>query len=146
MPKKPLRKHIHHLDKKLKFRLRLYVLISIVMLLIILYDIFTISLPLELAGIGILLGVFIGIVSARMQHLSWDHGAKKIVSSLDLIGIIISVIYMAFVFLRSKLIGIFLVGPVVGAVGFSITAGVMIGRIVGTRNAIIEILKEREII
>jgi hypothetical protein len=34
----------------------------------------------------------------------------------------------------------------VGAVGFSITAGIMMGRVIGTRNAIMEILKEREII
>ena len=146
MPKRSLRKHAYHVDKKLRFRLRLYALISLVMLGIVLYEIFIKILPLKFAGIGILVGLTIGIISARMYHLSWDKDAKKIVSRLDIIGIIILVFYLAFVIVRSRLIGIFVAAPVVGAVGFSITAGVMIGRVVGTRNAIMEILKEREII
>lgn len=146
MPKKPLRKHAHHVDKKLRFRLRLYSIISLIMLGIVLYEIFINILPLAFATIGIFIGLFMGIISARMHHLSWNHDAKKIVSRLDIVGIIILVLYIAFIIVRSKLIGIFVAAPMVGAVGFSITAGVMIGRVVGTRNAIIEILKEREII
>jgi hypothetical protein len=113
---------------------------------IVFYEIFINILPLEFAVVGILVGLVVGIISARRYHLSWDHDAKKIVSRLDLIGIIILVLYIGFVIVRSKLIGIFVQGPVVGAVSFSITAGVIIGRVVGTRNAIIEILREREII
>jgi hypothetical protein len=98
------------------------------------------------AVVGIFVGLFIGIISARMRHLSWDHDAKQIVSRLDVVGVIILVLYMAFVIIRSRLIGIFVAAPMVGAVGFSITAGVMLGRVIGTRKAIIEILREREII
>ena len=98
------------------------------------------------ATLGILIGLFMGIISARMYHLSWNHDAKKIVSRLDVVGAIILVLYILFVIVRSRLIGIFVAAPMVGAVGLSITAGIMIGRVIGTRNAIIEILKEREII
>ena len=148
MPKRQrsLRKHVHHVDKKLRFRLRLYSIISLAMLGIVLYEIFINILPLEFAVVGIFIGLFVGIISARMYHLSWSKDAKKIVSRLDTVGIIILVCYMAFVIVRSKLIGYFVAAPMVGAVGFSITAGIMIGRLIGTRNAIIEILKEREII
>lgn len=148
MPKKQksLRRHIHHIDKKLRFRVRLYSIISLVMLLIVLYEIFIKILPLEFAIVGIFIGLFLGVISARMYHLSWSHDAKKIVSRLDVVGIIILVIYIAFVIVRSKLIGYFVAAPMVGAVSFSITAGIMIGRVIGTRNAIIEILREREII
>src|SRR5476651_289120 len=98
MPKgKPLRKHVHHIDKKLKFRVRLYSLISLVMLGIVLYEIFIKIIPLPFAVVGIFVGLFLGIISARMYHLSWNHDAKKIVSRLDIIGIIILVCYMAFV-------------------------------------------------
>src|ERR1035437_10144478 len=148
MPKKQrsLRNHVHHIDKKLKFRVRLYSLISLVMLGIVLYEIFIKILPLSFAMFGIFIGLFLGIISARMYHLSWSKDAKKIVSRLDTVGIIILVCYMAFVLVRSRLIGYFVAAPMVGAVGFSTTAGIMIGRVIGTRNAIIEILKEREII
>ena len=146
MPKKPLRKHAHHVDKKLRFRLRLYSIISLVMLGIVLYEIFQNTLPLEFAVVGIFIGLFVGIISARMYHLSWSRDAKKIVSRLDMLGIIILAVYIVFAIFRTKLISYFVQGPVVGAISFSIIAGMMLGRVVGTRNAIIEILKEREII
>ena len=148
MPKRQrsLQKHAHHIDKKLKFRLRLYSIISLVMLGIVLYEIFIKILPLPFAVAGICIGLFLGIISARMYNLSWNHDAKKIVSRLDIVGIIILVCYITFVIIRSRLIGYFVAAPMVGAVSFSITAGIMIGRVVGTRNAIIEILRERELI
>ena len=146
MVQKALGKHIHHLDKKLVFRLRLFVIISILMLGIVGYDIFVNVLSVEFAVLGVVVGVIGGILSARMYHLSWDHDAKKIVSRLDVIGVIILVLYIVFVIFRSKLIGFFIQGSQVGAVGFSITAGVMIGRVVGTRGAIIRILEDRGII
>ena len=137
---------MHHLDKKLVFRLRLFVTISIVMIGIVGYDTFVNVLSIEFAILGVLAGVFGGILSARMYHLSWDHDAKKIVSRLDVIGIIILAFYIVFVIFRSNLIGFFVQGPQVGAIGFSITSGTMIGRVIGTRGAIIKILEEREII
>ena len=148
MPKRQrsLRKHVHHVDKKLRFRLRLYSIISLAMLGIVLYEIFINILPLEFAVVGIFIGLFVGIISARMYNLSWNHDAKKIVSRLDMLGIIILTVYIVFAIFRTKLISYFVQGPVVGAISFSIIAGMMIGRVVGTRNAIIEILKEREII
>jgi len=146
MSKQPLGRHAHHVDKKLRFRVRLYSIISLVMLGIAAYEIFIKILPLPFAVAGIFLGLFGGIISARMYHLSWSKDAKKIVSRLDTVGIIILVCYLVFVLIRSRLIGYFVAAPMVGAVGFSTTAGIMIGRVIGTRNAIIEILKEREII
>ena len=148
MPRKQrsLRKHVHHVDKKLRFRLRLYSIISIVMFGIVLYEIFKNTLPLEFAVVGIFIGLFVGIISARMYNLSWNHDAKKIVSRLDMLGIIILTVYIVFAIFRTKLISYFVQGPVVGAISFSIIAGIMIGRVIGTRNAIIEILQEREII
>lgn len=118
----------------------------LVMLGVVIYEAFIKILPLSFAIAGIFVGLFIGIITARMRHLSWDKDAQKIVSRLDEVGIIILVLYIAFVIIRSRLIGYFVAAPMVGAVGFSTTAGVMFGRIVGTRNAIMEILKEREII
>lgn len=141
-----LRKHVHNIDKKLTFRLRLFAIISILMLGVVLYDIFTNILAIEFAVVVILAGVILGIISARMYHLSWNHDAQKIVSRLDIVGVIILVFYIVFVIFRSKLIGFFVHGPTVGAVGFSITAGIMIGRIIGTRGAIIRILEDRGII
>jgi hypothetical protein len=88
------------------------------MLGIVLYEILIKILPLEFAVVGIFIGLFGGIISARMYHLSWSHDAKKIVSRLDVVGIIILVVYMAFVIVRSKLIGYFVAAPMVGAVGF----------------------------
>jgi hypothetical protein len=146
MSRDSLRKNFHHVDKKIKFRLRLYFIISIVMVLVIFYDIFKSIISIQLAMLGIIVGIIIGIISARMSNISWDKDANKIVSSLDRFGIIFSVIYVIFAIFRSKLIGFFVHGPVVGAVSFSVVAGVMIGRVIGTRGKIIKVLKEQRII
>lgn len=116
------------------------------MLSVVSYDLFKNILSLEFAFVGILIGVGGGIVSSRMNHLSWDHDAEKIVSRLDVFGIIILVAYIIFAILRTKLISYFVHGPTVGAISFSIVAGIMIGRVIGTRGKILKILKEEKII
>lgn len=143
---KSLRKHIHHVDKKLKFRLRLYFIIAIVMLSIVFYDIFKNILSIEFALIATGIGIAVGVISARMSNISWNKDANKIATSLDKFGVIFTGIYIVFAVFRQQLIGLFVHGPIVGAISFSIAAGVMIGRVVGTRGAILKILEEQKII
>lgn len=143
---KTLRKHIHHVDKRLKFSLRLYFIISIVMLAIVSYDIFKSILSIEFALFGIIFGIGAGIISSRMNHLSWNHDGQKIVSRLDTFGIIILAFYIVFAIFRAKIIELFVQGPVVGAISFSIISGIMIGRVIGTRGAILKVLEEQGII
>ena len=52
-----LRNHSHHLDKRLRFRLRLYVLITIILLCILIYDMARGALQLDYGFLGLLTGI-----------------------------------------------------------------------------------------
>ena len=134
-----------HIDTKLRNRLRIYFLISVILLGVVIFEIVTGVVGLAYAILGIVIGMLLGFVSARMFHLSWDHDAKKIVSRLDLFGGVILVLYIIFAIFRSRLIGYFIHGPAVGGVSISIVTGIMIGRVIGTRGRIRQILSEQNV-
>lgn len=140
------RQHLaKHIDKRLRFRFRLYFLISIVMLGFVFYDIATAKIIIEFALLGIIAGIIVGVISSRMFHITWSHDANKVVSQLDKFGIIILILYILFELERSNIVGIFIQGPQIGSVSFSVLTGVMIGRVIGTRGKILQVLKEQKI-
>lgn len=147
MHKKHSSTHIrHHIDKKLQTRLRLYFLLSVILVAIVLYNMIRgdLSFLLSLFTLGI--GICAGIISARMFHLSWNHDAEKVVSRLDGLGVVILVLYIIFALLREKILAVFISAPSIGAATFAIIAGIMVGRVLGTRGRITQILKEQEIL
>lgn len=137
--------HLHHLDKRLRLRLRIYFIIAIVMLGIVFYDFVIGKIGPSLSFLGILIGIGVGIISARMYHISWNHSASKVVGKLDLFGGFILVLYIMFELGKEKIVAYFVQGPTVGALSFSILAGAMIGRVLGTRGRILDVLKEQKI-
>ncbi len=134
-----------HLDKKLKNRMRWYFVLSFLLLGVVGYEILFGMVTVGFALLGVVMGIFLGVGVARMFHLSWDHDAKKIVSRLDAFGIVILVLYIAFVIVRRQIIGYFFYASMVGGMSMAISAGVMIGRVVGTRGKILKILKEQRV-
>jgi len=66
------------MDKKLLFKLRMYFVISSVLLGIVLFEVLSGRVSFLLAMIGLIIGVTIGVVAARMLLLSWHHEAKLI--------------------------------------------------------------------
>src|SRR5664279_5358280 len=101
----PKSKHGHHLDKKLRFRIRMYFVISIILLGIVIYEIVLGKETGILSLIGLAVGSCIGILTARIFLLSWDKDAKKVISRLDVIGGIIIVFYIVLAIFRNKIIG-----------------------------------------
>src|SRR5579864_8869067 len=137
---KSLRNHSHHLDKRLRFRLRLYVFITIILLCILIYDMARGALQLDYGFLGLLTGAGVGIISSRMFHTSWDKDAKKVISRLDTFGLGILILYIVFEVLQDKIVTLFTHDVQVATTGFAILAGSMLGRVIGTRGKIIEIL------
>jgi hypothetical protein len=136
------RKHTRHIDTRLRNRIRLYFIISLVLLLVVLFDIFTGVMPLLVALIGLVIGGGMGILASRMFHLSWDRDGRKIVSRMDVFGIVILVLYVLTSLFRRLVIGYFVHGPAITGMTFDILTGVMFGRVLGMRGRIIRILKE----
>ena len=139
------RKHLHHLDKKLRFRLRIYFVISVIMIGVVMFEVLSEKVSLSLALIGLMLGVFVGVIAARMFLLSWHKDAKKVISRLDFVGGAILVIYIIIAIFRGRIIGHFVQGSYVTGTSISVVTGIMIGRVFGTGNKIVSILKEQNL-
>ncbi len=135
-----------NISKKLRRRLQIYFFISIILFIVVCYEIIVHLVPFSFALIGIVVGTAIGFIAARMFHLSWNHDAQEIVSRLDLFGIGILILYIVFAIFRTKIIGHFVHGSSVGGISLSTANGVMIGRVLGTRGRIIKILREQKLL
>jgi len=146
MPHKSLRNYAHNLDKRLRFRLRLYLLISLILIGILVFNVLKGTLRVDYGLLGLVAGVGIGIISSRMFHISWNKNAKRVVSQLDTLGIGILILYFLFEILRGTIVGFFTHDIQVATTGFAVLAGIMYGRLLGTRGRIIQILEEQEIL
>ncbi len=140
------RNHTHHLDKRLRFRLRLYIVISLILLGILVFNLVRGDLRLNFALLGLGAGTILGALSSRMFHTSWDKDAAKIVSQLDWYGGAILIGYVLIELNRNTIVQYFTHGIQVTTTGLVVLAGIMLGRVLGTRGRIITILKEQQIL
>jgi hypothetical protein len=138
----PVKKHI---DRKLIFRIRIFYVIGILLTGLMLYEVLEGIIGIELSLGGFLLGLFLGFIATRMFIIHWHEERAKVVSRFDKIGIIILLLYVAFSASRTWLFGHWIHGSVLTAFTYSILAGIMIGRIVGMRLKIKNILSEHVI-
>jgi hypothetical protein len=135
----------HHLDKRLRFRLRIFIVVAIIMIGIALFDIITGKIEICISILAIAAGIIVGIISSRMYHISWNQDAQKVVSQFDIVGGIILAVYILFELKQKSLVGFFIQGPELEAASFAVLSGTMIGRVLGTRGKIMEVLKEQEV-
>jgi len=129
---------------KLKLIVFLDLIRIVVTIPIVFYDIFTKVLSVPFAAVGLAIGFIIGTILLKTYKFSWDKDSNKITSRMEKFGFIVMVLYALFIFFRSRLIGIFVQGAVVAAIGFSITVGIAIARIYSTRKKILRTLKDHD--
>jgi len=137
----PLRKY---LSKKVFNRLRVLTIISIVLFVAAFYEVVVNDFKILYALTSIILGICVGIIVSRMYHLSWDDETNQVVSNMDWIGAIIFILYIIFMIARSIVVGYWVHGTTYMGIIISITAGVMIGRITGTRHTLSKIKNDLE--
>jgi hypothetical protein len=82
---------------------------------------------------GLPVGAVVGVVASRMTHLRWDGFARKVVGKIDALGAVILVLYLVFSVFRSRIVDIWVQGPVGGATSIAVLAGVMAGQVIGIR-------------
>ena len=137
----PLRKY---LSKKVFNRLRVLTIISIVLLVATVYEMVVNDFNIIYALTSIIFGICVGIIVSRMYHLSWDDETNQVISNMDWIGAIIFILYIVFMIARSIVVGYWVHGNTYIGIIISITAGVMIGRIMGTSHSLSRIMKDLE--
>lgn len=136
----PAKKHI---DRKLIFRIRIFYVIGIILTGLMLYEVLEGIIGIELSIGGFLVGLFLGFIATRMFIIHWHEEKAKVVSRFDSIGIVVMLLYVAFSASRTWLFGHWIQGSILTAFTYSILAGVMIGRLVGMRLKIKNILSEQ---
>lgn len=131
--------------KRLKKRIVLFLAISVVMTGISIFHIIREGASILYTLTGLVIGLIIGLIAARIFKISWDKKAGQVISKFDTVGIILLVLYIVFEIFRTKIVGYFVNRHSVFAVSFAILAGIMYGRFLGIRGKIRQIFEEEGI-
>ena len=88
----------------------------------------------------------VGVLAGRMLEVFWHEDKGKVVSRMDAIGVGVLVGYVAHSLSRTWIVGHWVHGPALTAIGVSISAGVMLGRVITMGGRIWRVLLNRGII
>ena len=135
-----------HLSKPLRVRLGIYLAVSLVLAVFVIYNSFKNNIPGIFAVGGVIIGLLIGFAVSRMHKISWNEQASKVMAKIDVFGFIILILYVIFEIFREKIVGRFVNEADVAVTSFSILAGVMYGRVLGIRGKIIRVLEEKDLL
>ncbi len=130
-----------HVEKRLILRLRLYFIVMLVIFATIAFEVLDGNFAPTYAVIGGVVGLGVGVIVSRRFHLSWDAQTNNVIANTDLIGAVVLVCYLGFVIGRPYMVGLFVEGAPFFAVLLGLTAGTMLGRIVGTEHGIHKLLR-----
>lgn len=134
---------VKHIDKKLLWRVRMYMAITFVMLCIVAYQTIRYDVNILIPIGCMIVWSIIWLVAGRMHKMSRDTDANKIVARMDRTGIIILVLYLCISFARRRLLGMRVHGPALLDATLAVVVGTMIGRLITMRYGIKKILLER---
>jgi hypothetical protein len=133
------RKYIH---RKLLLRLRMFALLFIGLCGAITYQLWAGGhlLPaLAAGGVGLLIGLLMGYLS----KVYWHEEATQVVAKMDKLGGVVLAAYVVVALSRRWVLGHWFTGHELTAVTLAFTAGVMLGRLLATRRAVIRVLRSQ---
>ncbi len=137
-----IRRGRQYVQRSLLLRMRLFALIFLGMLVIMVVDVVRAGWVSVFPVIGaIVVGGVIGMIASRIFALSWDLDARKVVGRIDVAGVVILVLYLVFSIFRSRIVGSFVQGELLGAVSIALLAGVFVGQLVGTARGIARVFR-----
>ncbi len=134
-----------HVHPTLQRRIRMFMVMSAVMLAIVLFDIARGTLAIEWALLSLVIGALVGFISSRIFHLSWNQDGNRVVGRIDKIGWFVLAAYIIFEIARSFLFQEWLPESAT-AITFAFVASALVSRVFGLRGRIIRILTEENIL
>ncbi len=128
-------------DRRLRLQLRIFLGVFVVMLVLDVVRIIRDDVnPLWACG-GFAAGLALGVILARTKVLGWNASEGMVVGTMDALGIIILSAYLAFLVLRSRILGSRVDdAATVGMIGLAMTGGAMLGRVYFTMRGIRRLL------
>ena len=146
MDKKQEREHARtHIDPKLRRSLRMFLVISAVLLIAVIYEALHYHAIYWEIGLGLAVGILFGSLFSRMYKISWDKDANHVSNNIDIYGIVILILYVTFDLLRGHIVNVFTHNEAVPAISLALLAGTMYGRVLGSGHIIVKILKRQEV-
>jgi hypothetical protein len=140
-------KHIHpYIEKKLLIRLYIFLIISILLVIYIVHEIYRGNIFWLLAVTGICFGGVAGIVLGRFMGVTWHEEKEKVISKLDVVGAIAIVLFITLDLSREWIFGHWIQGVSLSVFTLCVLAGALFGRFLGMRYKVLHILKEQDIV
>ena len=129
-----------NVDPKLRRRVRLYLGIAVVLILVVLFRSW--QEASWYSPLALLAGLAAGFIFSRMFKIDWDHEAKRVVSRLDTYGGIILAAYIAFEIAGHFFFDAYFSGASVLTMILALAAGAILGRGIGMIRTMVQILRE----
>ena len=85
---------------------------------------------------GLLGGLVVGLVASRSKRMVWDERTGTVVARTDWIGSVILLCFIAAQVARGWLLGHWAEGVALTTLGLCVTAGTLIGQVLGTRSRV----------
>lgn len=135
------RRFVH---RKLVLRLRMFALVVVGMVGAVGYQVvkFQAHLLPVLGSVG--LGLGLGLLVGRMAKVTWHEDAAQVVTKMDKLGGLILGFYLVVSLGRWWVLGHWFAGHELTAVALSFTGGIMLGRLLFTRQAVVKALKAQD--
>ena len=129
------------IDRRLRLQLRIFLGVFVLMVILDVVRIIRENVnPLWALG-GFAAGLALGLILTRTKVLGWNPSEGMVVGTMDAVGLIILVTYLAFLFFRSRILGSRVHdAETVGVIGLAMTGGAMLGRVYFTMRGIRRIL------
>lgn len=128
------------MENRLSRRLSVFLILTSVLLVIVIFNIFEGRISPLLAGGGFALGVTVGLLAGRMFVIFWHPETEKVVSRLDKVGFVILAFYIILEVGRKWFFGHWLHGAKLNAFGLAILTGLLLGRLLSMAIKIRKIL------
>ena len=132
-------------DKKLIFRLRLFIALFCIMIFIAIYDTARHDIAVWKAFSALLAGATLGYLIGRAYNVIWNEEAGKAMRKIDIINGIVIALYISFALSRKWIFHHWFTGKELSAFIICLSAGITLGRYLSLRRRIHKVLKQQQL-
>lgn len=134
-----------YVHPKLRRSLRIYFIVSLIVLILVIYDMFRDHANPLLVLLGLIVGIIVGKMFTRIYKITWDDKGGNVIQNMDIYGIVLIIFYIAFDLSREHLVEIFIHGGSVASVSLALLAGAFYGRVLGSIKVIRRVIKDEKV-